>query len=678
MAQGAKKERDTENEMAIGGMRNPRRSAQRLPGTLMMGAAIGKLLLKAAEHPSVQKLVADLTEGRPATQVKAKLTNKVRNLVLKVLNVDLGNMPSRTAKAETPLHPEVLWAWGQATDDPDACTLAEWLRIGAPLGFSEDIKPTGVFPVVDGQPWEQESADLLHRCLEGWSNYSSAVEEKEDLNRLIQEAKEQGFCTFYDTLQQVESELGVKPVLNKLGVIVKIKESGVRKARIIWDLRESKINSLCRQGERVILPRLRDAIADANETYRQGGRPRFLAVDITNAFHNIPAGRDRAYTAAAFESPQGRKILVYDVLVFGSVSSPTLWGRFAAWLSRSLMATCPNLKVQTYVDDPLITYDEKDPNWKLHLGAGLLWFEVTGFPLKLAKADAGSQVTWIGASIETLDDLKATKVTIPKEKIEELLKTCETFMSRPVVGRRQLRSFAGALSFVAGVVPHVRPFLASLWAVVAQANDGQRTSGKLVHTRRIGQALNWIAAFLRGETCLTRTVRSHRPKSSAMVITDASTHGMGGVLFKDGEPTEFFSLPIPSEFILRFRASTGDPKHMALWEALTILIAARLWLVKFPLGAVVKVRADNISALYMVLKCKAKSPDLSVVAREMAIDQARGLYEFTLLSHIYSKDNVLADALSRLYEPKPAEFPAALHKCQRIEVQIQPDFWKVK
>ena len=157
------------------------------------------------------------------------------------------------------------------------------------------------------------------------------------------------------------------------------------------------------------------------------------------------------------------------------------------------------------------------------LGRAYFGFEVTGFPLKLAKADAGSQVTWIGASIETLDDLKATKVTIPKEKIEELLKTCETFMSRPVVGRRQLRSFAGALSFVAGVVPHVRPFLASLWAVVAQANDGQRTSGKLVHTRRIGKALNWIAAFLRGETCLTRTVRSHRPKSSAMVITDAST-----------------------------------------------------------------------------------------------------------------------------------------------------------
>ena len=250
--------------------------------------------------------------------------------------------------------------------------------------------------------------------------------------------------------------------------------------------------------------------------------------------------------------------------MFGSISSPTLWGRFAAWLSRSLMAACPHLRVQTYVDDPLITYDQADPNWKYHLGAGLLWFAVTGFPIKLSKPDAGAHVTWIGASIETLDEMQATRVTIPKEKIQELLKTCDGFMSRPDVGRRQLRSFAGALSFVAGVVPHVRPFLAT---VVAQANDGMKTPGKLVHTRRIGKALKWIAAFLRGESDLTRTVRAHRVQSTATVITDASTHGMGGVLFQDGKPTEFFSLPIPGEFIPRFRASTGDPKHMALWEA---------------------------------------------------------------------------------------------------------------
>ena len=570
----------------------------------------------------------------------------------------------------------MLWAWGVSTDDPDSCTLATWVLQGSPLGFSETIGSNGIFPKVDDGSWEQEQAKALSRCLEGWSNYQSAIDESEDLNRLIQEAKVQGFCSFYNSLREVESELGVKPVLNKLGVIVKIKESG-RKARIIWDLRESRINSLCRQGERVILPRLRDAIMDANSIYRQGGCPRFLAVDITNAFHNIPAGKDRAYTVAAFDTPEGPKILVYDVLVFGSVSSPTIWGRFAAWLTRTLVSVCPSLGVQTYVDDPLITFNVRDPSHKLQLGAALLWFAVTGFPIKLSKADSGSKVTWIGASIEADDGTQATRVTIPAEKIKELLTVCKKFSSRPVVGRKELRSFAGALSFVAGVVPHLRPFLASLWVVIAQANDRGKAPGKLVHTRRIGQALKWISAFLGGENNLTRVVMAKRQNSGHSVITDASTHGMGGVLFEGDTPREFFSIPIPGEFILRFKASTGDPRHMALWESLTLLVAARLWLVRFPLGTVVRVRADNISALYMVLKCKAKSPELSVVAREIAMDQARSLYEFTSLRHINTKDNFIADSLSRQFEPKPAPFPSELGVCRRIPVHVGSDFWQV-
>ena len=112
----------------------------------------------------------------------------------------------------------------------------------------------GIFPKVDGSSWEQERANALSRCLKGWTNYPSAIEESEDLLRLIKEVDSQGFCSFYNSLDEVQSDLGVKPVLNGLGVIVKVKESG-RKARIIWDLRESQTNSLCRQGERVILPR---------------------------------------------------------------------------------------------------------------------------------------------------------------------------------------------------------------------------------------------------------------------------------------------------------------------------------------------------------------------------------------------------------------------------------------
>lgn len=39
-----RKERETEHESAIGGMRTPKSSARRLPETLRVGAAFGKLL----------------------------------------------------------------------------------------------------------------------------------------------------------------------------------------------------------------------------------------------------------------------------------------------------------------------------------------------------------------------------------------------------------------------------------------------------------------------------------------------------------------------------------------------------------------------------------------------------------------------------------------------------------
>ena len=251
---------------------------------------------------------------------------------------------------------------------------------------------------------------------------------------------------------------------------MKEKESG-RKCRIIWDLRESGVNKLCHQGERVILPKLVDTVQDALSIYCSGGRPRFLAVDILNAFHNVPAGRDRSFTVAAFHSPSGWKVLCYDVLVFGSVSSPTIWGRFAAWLSRTLVAVCLGIGLQTYVDDPIITFDQSDQLHRSTLGSVLLWFAITGFPIKYSKAEFGDQVKWIGATLQTMDEEKAIKVSIPQEKLEDLKSRCISFLSRPVIGRKQLRSFTGSLSFLGGIVPYLRPFLASLCAAVSQAND---------------------------------------------------------------------------------------------------------------------------------------------------------------------------------------------------------------
>ena len=44
--------------------------------------------------------------------------------------------------------------------------------------------------------------------------------------------------------------------------------------------------------------------------------------------------------------------------------------------------------------------------------------------------------------------------------------------SKPDIGRKQLHFLAGALSFIAGAAPLMRPFLGGLQAALATTNDG--------------------------------------------------------------------------------------------------------------------------------------------------------------------------------------------------------------
>ena len=118
---------------------------------------------------------------------------------------------------------------------------------------------------------------------------------------------------------------------------------------------------------------------------------------------------------------------------------------------------------------------------------------------------------------------------------------------------------------------------------------------------------------------------------------------------------------------------------MALWESLCLLVAARIWLVKFPLGSIVRVKSDNISALYLLQKGKANNPMMSIVAREIALDQATEKYEFTILQHLNTKLNRTADPLSRQFDPSPPPFPyETLEGAVRVNICIDNSFWSLK
>ena len=561
------------------------------------------------------------------------------------------------------------------------------------MGFAQEIETNGIFPTVSSTLSEQEFEQIQAKTLEGWTNYESAEMEEDELRKLVQDYADRGFCHLVPDLEEAERELGRAPVLNRLAVIVKTKVNDdgetQKKSRIVWDLRRSGANAVCKQTERILLPRLLDVAAHVLEQYRKGQEECWLAaVDIRDAFMNIPVMQDRFALAAVVpvaHQDQRQQILVFDTLVFGAASAPTIWGRYAAFLGRTISAIQPQTGCQIYVDDPIFTLTGPLHQAARQLAVILLWMAVAGYPIKASKAVGGKALTSVGANLAVNDKDSSIAITIPADKVQKLMEATDLFLRRPVVGARELRSYAGALSFVAGLVPHLRPFLSSIWAVLpfnrVTADDGARSksaSGKLVHVRRIKPALTWIKALLDGtEAKLQRTLQAFDPELEVTITTDACPFGIGGTLRVSGELKSSFASDLPKSVLEKFKADRGDAKHTTLWEAFALLFACRAWLPSFKGRAKVRCKSDSLSLLQMLMRGRAKSADLTVIAREFAIDLAKGRYRLHLLKHIPGVTNVEADALSRVCTPIAPALPLSLAGIPRIAVDVRSDFWQV-
>ena len=139
-----------------------------------------------------------------------------------------------------------------------------------------------------------------------------------------------------------------------------------------------------------------------------------------------------------------------------------------------------------YVDDPLMIAAGTPETRKRLFTVALLWMAVTGFPLAWAKAErgvgGGGRVRWIGAEVARTET--GVDVIVPQDKATELAQTSRQFLASNTIGVRQLRSYCGGVSFLAGLIPTFRPFLGMLWAVlsssgVCSASDWGTSSAEL-------------------------------------------------------------------------------------------------------------------------------------------------------------------------------------------------------
>ena len=124
---------------------------------------------------SLEKFIRGVLQGGtpPDLQpVTAEALSSLRARVSRALGAPgLGEEPPQGLSAH------LIEAWCAASGDPDGI-LAEWVRVGAPLGVLNPVTPTGVFPPV----WETPAAEAddlsrLDKNPQGRSNYRSAEDE---------------------------------------------------------------------------------------------------------------------------------------------------------------------------------------------------------------------------------------------------------------------------------------------------------------------------------------------------------------------------------------------------------------------------------------------------------------------------------------------------------------------
>ena len=659
--------RNLENAKALGGMRRPDLSVQRNP----LYRAVGKRLHAMAasfigRHPETLAVINALRAGQEVAGFSDEIIYMFRSEWFATLGA------KETPRCKGP-DPGFMETWGRAVQDEDSAVfLPMWLRTGAPLGILEPIDLAGVFPPVEPTDPVRDPS-TLHSELAGWTNYSSAEDEPAVVKGLLDDQEAKGHCRFFTEYGDLLKFLNVeKVVLSKLGLITKLKPDGKKKHRLIWDLLRSDVNSTVDLRERIVLPRIQDAVDDARELRASPGDLEWLVLDISDAFHNIPLrASERRYACGRL----GDLYILFLVLCMGGKSAPNIWGRYAAWLGRLLASLfeAAVFRNEVYVDDPLMaavgTVEERSVTFTI----ALMVLQCTGFPLAWAKGTLGSSVTWIGAQLS--NHVSAIAVSIPEDKLDALRIITADLRASVVNSKRVVRSYCGKISFVAGMLPALRPFLAMLWGALSARSN---LPGNLVHTRQMRVPLDWIHALLHehyGPMVRSFPLTEQWAEAGTYIATDACPWGMGGVLFQRHVPVAWFATPLTHWDLRRFQASRGEPKHNTTWEALALLLAIRLWLPGTHVLA--RIRSDSLSALRSMVKLASSSPALNLIARELALDAVQGLYTIGMATHIPGVSNILPDDLSRMWAPQPHAFPPALQGVPECVPQDRsPDFWK--
>ena len=255
--ESAKTLRDRENTRCVGGLRAPWRAVQKINNLRSAGRRVRAVIEKFIDdNDGVLGLWDRL--GRADTEG----TDEV---LLDELRCRLGVVLQADALAKA--HSRCSWRVGivegfnRLSGDPEVF-LPLWLREGAPIGVKNRIPACGIFPRIERPSLAEEELKHFYAEAIPQQNYKSMREHSEKVMAELDREVAAGFTTKFDDWEAVKATWS-EVLVSKLAAIVKTRNDGSERVRIIIDMLRSGLNLFVKLEERIVLPRLRDIIANA-------------------------------------------------------------------------------------------------------------------------------------------------------------------------------------------------------------------------------------------------------------------------------------------------------------------------------------------------------------------------------------------------------------------------------
>eukprot|EP00435_Cladocopium_sp_Y103_P016550 s3307_g4.t1 len=669
--------RDEENFMCVGGMRNPSMSLARMNALKEAGGDVARLWLNfEKDFPQV------LDTARAYGSDRCEIDEEA----LKEWNLRLGAMLTVQKPSEvqlkgrfnftSPLKANFWDAWQKFSKDPEV-DLSNWIKFGAPLGMSEEIpRSRGIFPPVEDEEVGTELISLESQV--NTRNYASVYEGEEAALGELQRLIERDFAMVISADEaQAKFEKGT---VSRLALISKQKESGVMKHRLIIDLLRSGGNSLAKVPERIVLPRIQDAVRGIQRLWRdhhqgQGeGEPlklEIIGADLRDAYcHLGVADGELKHCLSPSIGPGAAEgeLVLFKAMLFGFRGAPLIMGRLAAALTRQWQAVMQDkAMLQTYMDDPLMVVIGNQRTRDSLVARFLYMAASFGVNLAYDKGERGTRVCWIGVTLEIDQEGEQIIVNAPPKLIKEVMDKMTAW--KGMVGMRELRAVTGKLSWVAGILPRARWAVAMFYGALAECereerlgleeerarkrDKDQRPKLGLVPVKRLELGRRWLLGFL-GQEEIWRSRRIPlTPKSPAFAITtDASPFGVGAILSAvDKESDQLtpmvafrgkVSRNIAHTLGIEFRQASGQ----AVLESWTVLLAVKYWKATLK-GQGLLLKADSTVALALSKKLASSTPVLNWVGAELSTQLEVGHMGEIVGHHLPGKLNTEADWLSR-------------------------------